>query len=185
MTSREWWSLIVKNILEKNSPDKLDDKTIQMLTNLIFDEFSKEAYWQKYEDCDNVLDSLKKKGFKLGIISNFDERLFDIINNLKLSKYFDFVCIPSNSNGAYKPQAEIFRQALRKSELESAQQILHIGDNFELDYKAALNSNFKSILLIHKQRTDHSDSSDLVPSLLKETNNFCFTLKEILDKLET
>lgn len=91
-----------------------DQDVIETISNEIFDEFKKPDYWQKYPNCDHVLQRLKQKGLKLGVISNFDERLFDIIKSLGLDIYFDFVCIPSNSDGAYKPQKEIFDIALKK-----------------------------------------------------------------------
>ena len=71
------------------------------------------------------------------------------IQNLKMDKYFNFVLIPSNSNGSYKPQKEIFLQALKQSNAKYPHDMTHIGDSVELDYNASKNCGFNSILVIH------------------------------------
>jgi putative hydrolase of the HAD superfamily len=81
----------------------ISDSLTEKISDEIFKEFSGGSYWQKYDNCDLILAELKKSNFKLGVISNFDERLFDILKNLDIRQYFDFVCIPSTCNGSYKP----------------------------------------------------------------------------------
>ncbi len=157
MKSKDWWSTIVKNVLIDDSKSKnlkLDESLINQISDDIFNEFSKEKYWKKYENCDSILNELNKRNFKLGVISNFDERLFVIMKNLKIDSYFSFVCIPSNTN-SYKPQHEIFKIARDQARADNDSFIIHIGDDFDLDYKASLNSNynFKSILLLNE---DHN-----------------------------
>ena len=171
MKSKDWWSTIVKNMLLDDSKAKnlsLDDKLINQISDNIFEEFSKATYWRKYDNCDLILSELNKKNIKLGVISNFDERLFEIMKNLNINSYFDFVCIPSNSNGYYKPHHEIFKIAREQAKIDKDSFIIHIGDDFDLDYKASLNSNsnFKSILLLNE---DHDKNK--YNQLINNNNN--------------
>jgi HAD superfamily hydrolase (TIGR01549 family) len=66
---------------------------------------------EKFPDCDHVLKSLKSLDYKIGVISNFDDRLEKILNNLDLLKYFSFVLVPNNCNGLSKPNKDIFLKA--------------------------------------------------------------------------
>jgi putative hydrolase of the HAD superfamily len=95
---------------------------------------------------------LNQKSIIIGIISNFDERLFNILKNLNLDKHFNFIVIPSMCNGYAKPSKQIFDQAfhlsnsIRPNLKINRDEILHVGDDVHLDYEAARNSNFKSLL---------------------------------------
>ena len=73
--------------------------------------------------------------FQLAVISNFDGRLRFILQNLGISKYFAHVFI-SSELGADKPDPEIFRRALKLMHL-NANEVLHVGDDPERDWKAA------------------------------------------------
>jgi HAD superfamily hydrolase (TIGR01549 family) len=202
MKSKDWWSMLVKNMLVDDSKVKnlnLNEKFINQISDDIFNEFSKATYWKKYDNCDYILHELTKRNFKLGIISNFDERLFEIIKNLNIDSYFSFVCIPSNSNGSYKPRNQIFEIAREQAKLDKNTSIIHIGDDFELDYKAAINSdsNFKSILLLNEDhnknkynqlinnnnnynKSNTKEKKDLVQI---DKNDIVFNLKQLLELL--
>ena len=76
-----------------------------------------------------------RERFQLAVISNFDGRLRFILQNLGISKYFAHVFI-SSELGADKPDPEIFRRALKLMHLD-ANEVLHVGDDPERDWKAA------------------------------------------------
>lgn len=145
---------------------------MKQISNFIFNEFSKKDYWLKYNNCDLFLSELKHTNkYKLGIISNFDERLFQILNNLNLTKYFDFICIPSNCNGAFKPNEEIFLQAFKLSGILNHSQMLHIGDDYELDFLGATKLGFKSLIIDHKNNKNKNDLLDLKDKIKKIYSN--------------
>lgn len=148
------------------------ESELNNISNVIFDEFSNGKYWVKYENCDTILIDLKNRNFKLGIISNFDERLYKIITDLKLINYFDFVCIPSNSGGHPKPHKEIFLNAFQKSGLKSHSSLMHVGDDIDLDYRAAISLGFKSIVVNHrKKKILNLNNEDCVNSLIDLNNH--------------
>lgn len=76
--------------------------------------------------------------FKLGVISNFDPRLDVLMRNMKINHYFDFV-INSYEAGVEKPNLEIFKKAMKASELSDLKpnECLHIGHTVPTDYFGA------------------------------------------------
>lgn len=89
--------------------------------------------------------------FKLGVISNFDSRLDVLLRNMKLQQYFDFV-LGSYQAGFIKPDKEIFKLAMKQSELKDLkpEECLHIGDTPVTDYFGPRQAGWYS-LLIHER----------------------------------
>ena len=64
-----------------------------------FDEFFEEVFgvferpdsWRLFPETREVLTMLKDQGFELGIISNFDSRLFSVLRGLGIAQLFDTV----------------------------------------------------------------------------------------------
>src|SRR5258708_38745396 len=81
-----------------------------------------------------MLEQLRPR-FQLALISNFDGRLRFILQHLGISNYFSYIFI-SSELGADKPDSEIFRRAVQIMHLD-ANEVLHVGDDPERDWKAA------------------------------------------------
>jgi putative hydrolase of the HAD superfamily len=111
----------------------------------LHEQFAGAAAWRIYEDVRPCLDRLRQSGLKLGLISNWDERLRPLLKALELDQYFDAVVI-SAEVGHQKPAPEIFRAAA--NELKTPPHaILHIGDNRVEDFEGARSAGFRSLLL--------------------------------------
>ena len=84
------------------------------------------------EDGLQALDILRSRGITVGAISNFDNRLHDIVPSLGLNKYLQFV-VTSEDAKSSKPEELIFEFALNKSGLKNLKpdEILHIGEESE------------------------------------------------------
>lgn len=85
-----------------------------------------------------MLQSLKQKDKKIGIISNMDPRLENILKEAGLRHYFEFV-LPSYEVKCVKPQSDIFRLALERYSLlckenTKPEECCHIGDSYNEDY---------------------------------------------------
>lgn len=80
----------------------------------------------------------------LGVISNGTDRLPQLLDDLKLAPYFDFV-LSSGLFGHEKPQPEIFREALRLAQVRP-EEACHIGDSLENDVRGALQCGISAIL---------------------------------------
>ncbi len=116
---------------------------------ILFDHFAKPDPWIVYPDVPPTLQNWQQQGIQLGIISNFDTRLHQVLDVLDLTQFFTSVTI-STAVGAAKPQAEIFQAALDKHQCRP-EQACHIGDSWSEDYQGAIATGIQAIWLYRKQ----------------------------------
>jgi putative hydrolase of the HAD superfamily len=128
-----WWRELVGHVFDQVAPSvsKLDRDNF---FEVAYEHFAEAGVWKLYPEVFGVLEQLRER-FQLAVISNFDGRLRLILQNLGISKYFAHVFI-SSELGADKPDPAIFRRALKEMHLD-ADEVLHVGDDPERDWKAA------------------------------------------------
>ncbi|MZH46425.1 MAG: HAD-IA family hydrolase [Nitrospinae bacterium] len=125
--------------------------------DLIFEAFREKSNWRVYEDVieSNILETLKKRGVMMGIISNWDSRLNSTLENIGLAQYFDFI-LPSAVVGSAKPDKKIFEEALRICGVEP-HEACHIGDEIRTDVAGAESVGIHPILLDRDNRFEKED----------------------------
>ena len=96
-----------------------------------------------YEDTIDVLDYLKSKKYKLGIVANQKKGLEDRLKEFGILEYFDLV-IASEEVGVSKPDKEIFEIALAKANCKPNECIM-IGDRLDNDIIPANQIGMKTI----------------------------------------
>lgn len=101
----------------------------------LFDHFAGAEPWEVYPEVPQALTSWRSQGIELGIISNFDSRLYPVLAALDLADFFSSVTI-STQAGFAKPAPEIFQLALAKHHCP-ATAAWHIGDSWREDYQGA------------------------------------------------
>lgn len=144
----EWWRQVVKLTLQDHLPEGADTRS---LGNTLINDFKTSKCWDVAAGSDTLLQIIKKKGIAIGVISNSDPRLYDILQNLGLSKYFDFI-LTSYDCGFSKPDSRIFQEALlRCKEITKASESLHIGDDLEKDYIGARESGWHALLISNNE----------------------------------
>jgi putative hydrolase of the HAD superfamily len=111
----------------------------------LFQHFATATPWDLYDDTIPTLAQLRSVGIPLGVLSNFDSRLHQVLPALGLAEYFTSVTI-STEVGTAKPDAQIFQHALAQHHC-SPEQAWHIGDSLEEDYRAAMTAGLKGIWL--------------------------------------
>jgi len=122
-----------------------------------FDAFFADLYahfagaepWLVYPDAYHSLERWKAKGVELGVISNFDSRLYTVLDALALADFFTTVTI-STEVGAAKPDPQIFAAALAKHDCQPSE-AWHVGDSYTDDYEGAKGAGLRGIWL---QRPD-------------------------------
>jgi len=102
-----------------------------------------------------VLTRLREEGFELGIVSNFDTRLFPVIRGLGIDRLFDTVTIASLSRAA-KPAAKIFEIALEKHAIDPDEAI-HVGDSVRDDLEGAMKAGLTGVLLDRTGRAQRAE----------------------------
>ena len=103
-----------------------------------------------FDDVAPALTELKKRGLILGLISNIEQDIDEILTRLGLPSWLEIV-VTSQDAGANKPQPEIFLEALKRAGVQPAE-ALYIGDQYQVDVVGASGAGMKGILL---DRTDH------------------------------
>ena len=138
---RMWWFDIVHNVFYRVGMfDRFD-----MFFEEVFDVFARPDTWKLYPETLKVLEDLKTQRYELGIISNFDSRLFVVLRGLGIAEYFQTVTISSLAHAA-KPSGRIFTQALEKHGVEP-EDAVHVGDSLDEDVKGAQQAGLTGILV--------------------------------------
>jgi putative hydrolase of the HAD superfamily len=128
-----WWRQLVDRVLDQVA-SSLSEFDRDNFFEVAYDHFAEAGVWELYPEVQSVLKELHPR-FQLAVISNFDGRLRFILQHLAISKFFAHTFV-SSELGADKPDPEIFRRALKLIHL-NANEVLHVGDDANLDWKAA------------------------------------------------
>lgn len=140
-SERLWWFDIVHNVFYRVGMfERFDD-----FFERVFHVFEEAESWQLFPETAQTLAALKARGVELGIISNFDSRLFTVIRGLGLAETFDTVTISSLAQ-ASKPAPRIFQLALEKHAVDP-EEALHIGDSLRDDVEGASRAGLHAVLL--------------------------------------
>jgi len=128
-----WWRELVGCVFDQVALS-LSELDRDNFFEVAYEHFAEAGVWELYPEVPEVLEQLSPR-FQLAVISNFDGRLRFILQHLGISNYFRYIFI-SSELGADKPDPEIFRRAITIMHLK-ADEILHVGDDPERDWKAA------------------------------------------------
>ncbi|MBE2212651.1 MAG: HAD-IA family hydrolase [Opitutaceae bacterium] len=101
----------------------------------LWDTFAHGARWRVYERAPETLATLRARGYRLGVLSNWDNRLHRVLEETGLRVLFEVVTISSEA-GAEKPDTAIFRRAEAAHAIAPAL-TLHIGDSLKHDIEGA------------------------------------------------
>jgi len=101
---------------------------------------SKDVRWEKYPDA-AVLDKIP---VPVGIISNWDKTLPDVLEKHFTTKFFRIIY--SEKEKVQKPDAELFRRAVFDIDL-TASTVLYVGDSVRLDMLPAREAGFQGLLI--------------------------------------
>lgn len=142
-----WWRNVVKGSF-KNCGVNVEDKQLEMISEHLIEIYKTSACWQQCCGTSNLLSFIRSKGIPMGIISNFDPRLYQILINMKLSHFFQFIAT-SYEIGVEKPDRKIFEKAMALSKLSHLrpEECLHVGNKPSLDYDGAKNSGWHGVVI--------------------------------------
>jgi putative hydrolase of the HAD superfamily len=140
----QWWYGIAESVFEQvGILDKF--KNFELFFQELYVYFATKKPWELYLDTINTLEKWQQNQVELGIISNFDTRIYQVLELLKIKPYFTSITI-SSEVGSAKPDPIIFKTALAKHNC-SPEQAWHIGDSLNEDYQGAKSVGIKAFLL--------------------------------------
>ncbi len=111
-----------------------------------------EAFEHFHQEIIPMLKALKKKGIRIGLISNCFSEEAVIIKKSVLYPYFDAVCL-SFDEGVQKPDPVIFKMCLEKLQVQ-AKDCLYIGDGGSSELEAAQAAGMKALQAVWYLKED-------------------------------
>ena len=139
----------------------------------VYRHFEDAAVWEVFPDVVPALAALRALGCPLGVVSNFDGRVFRILDGLGLAPWFTSVTLSSRA-GVTKPDPAIFAQALACHGAEPAQ-ALHVGDSPVEDCEGARAAGLRAVLIDRTGRhadrpgVARVDSLAALPGMIRNT----------------
>lgn len=137
----EWWRRVVQ---ESFAPFGLPATFEEVFLHL-WAHFSSAAGWRLYGDVLPTLDELARRGKGIGLISNWDARLFGLLAQMGLQRHLRWTVV-SSEVGVEKPYAAIFARALRECGVPAAKAV-HVGDSYREDVVGALRAGMQAVWL--------------------------------------
>jgi len=122
----------------------------ERLCGQIYSEFQQVENWRDYPDAIPVLRELKARGYRLGVVSNWEEWLDQLLAALGMSDVFE-VIVASGSFGRAKPDPSIFWEALRALDVRPDAAV-HVGDSLRDDVCGAQAAGIRAILVDRRDR---------------------------------
>ena len=134
----------------------------------LYRRFATPDVWRLHADVLPTLETLKRRGLTLGIISNWDERLRPLLKALQLGRYFQAIII-SCEVGFLKPFPGIFQRAIEKLDLP-AHSVLHVGDSRREDVLGARSAGLRALLInrhVSKRKNEIATLDELADLLVE------------------
>jgi putative hydrolase of the HAD superfamily len=141
LAEKNWWFDVVRAVFE----GRMTGPVLRDYFEEVFEAFRRGDVWRLFPETRSALSRLSDAGIRLGVISNFDSRLFDVLRDLGIDGFFDTVTLSWRA-GAPKPDPRIFETALAAMRT-SADAALHVGDSKDEDFSGAQNAGLRAIHL--------------------------------------
>ncbi len=131
----------------------------------LYDRFRDSEGWVLFPETLEVITKLKSRSFKLGVISNFDNRAYSVMRSLEILQFFDAVTL-SSETGYCKPDREIFEVAVRALGVV-ASDVLLVGDSLQDDVEAGMKAGLSAVLIDRRNRHEAVTRVQRISSLLE------------------
>ena len=126
-----WWRSVVLEVLEGCGVPRPLAPPIEAFRSA----FASPSAWRVFDDVPSTMEVLRRRGCRLGVVSNWDSRLPGLLDRLGLAVHFDSV-VCSAIERVEKPHPRIFERVVEELGVPAAE-ILHVGDDIRADYQGA------------------------------------------------
>lgn len=142
---RDWWRELVLRTMEAGGY-RIDP--FDHYFKVVYQAFARPGAWELWPDVPLIITELTRLRIRIGVISNFDRRLYDVLAHLGIRESFEHVII-SSEIGVRKPALRIFREAAQRFNVDVSE-ILHVGDELDSDFAGARAAGLDALLVDHK-----------------------------------
>ena len=151
----KWW----KDVVLETLSDLDKPKNFESFFNDLWNTFADARHWKLYDNARDVLAQLKDRGYRVAVLSNWDNRLRGILDGVEILDLFDQVVI-STEVGCVKPDPGIFHIAQKMIGLPP-RAMLHVGDSQYHDVGASRSVGWQGLLIQHHPELSHGDDEAL------------------------
>lgn len=137
--SRIFWTHLYRRITGELG---IEDEA---LVETLFTRFSHPSSYKLFDDALPCLLELQRRGFRLGLISNFEGWLQEMLVEFEVGHLFE-VSVISGFEGMEKPDPGLYSLALERAGVSGAS-TMHIGDSPKMDVEPARAAGMTPVLL--------------------------------------
>ncbi len=152
---------ILKTVLAEHGVSELPEPVMKQVIREMFEV--SEAHWHPEADAISTLETLRERGYRMGLISNAadDDDVQALIDKAGVRGFFDII-LTSAAVGVRKPNPRIYQLALRHFGIGPDQAVM-VGDTLGADILGARNTGIASVWITRRAETpanhDHLDTS--------------------------
>jgi putative hydrolase of the HAD superfamily len=162
--SQTFWRHVYSRLLEALSIS--DDE----LREDLLSTFSDKATYKLFPEVLGSFDELRQLGYRLGLISNFERWLEEVLIEEKAGEIFE-VKVISGIEGVEKPDPDIYRLAIERAGLQP-EECVHVGDSIANDLEPAIAVGMKAVMIDRSASFPESEYPRIVtltelPALLR------------------
>jgi len=137
---RRWWARVVARTFERAGCGRPSRAVIAAGIAA----FGRGAAWRSCAGASATLRSLRARGLKIALVSNYDARLHRVVAELGLAPFIDAVVVSAQAGWA-KPSPRIYAAALAALGVAPGEALM-IGDRPEEDVAGATAAGLKALL---------------------------------------
>ena len=152
-----WRSVVRETLREAAHPDDCFFE--------LWEWFRNPSAWTTRGETACVLAELQRRGIVLGMASNFDARLAEIVATKPELEPLAERLVISSLAGWRKPAKEFYTKVITVAE-QAAEQILHVGDDRRNDYDGAIAAGMRAALLAPGSTEDGYSTIESLAQLL-------------------
>ncbi len=140
-----WFEAYIERIFHTHLG--LPREELPELSRALFARFSDPGTFELLPGALELLDGVRARGLRVGVISNWSTRLPRLLERLGVAERVDFV-LCSAIERAEKPDPYLFERALELARVRP-DEALHAGDDLEKDVLGARRAGLRAVLVDH------------------------------------
>jgi putative hydrolase of the HAD superfamily len=146
-SSRAFWTGQYSALLRRLG---VGEARVSPTVDALYEHFSSPSSYELFPDARPCLERCVSAGLRLGIVSNFEAWLMDLLARMEIVNLFE-IAVVSGVEGVEKPDPAIFERALERT-MSPPEEVGHVGDSLLEDVRVAEDIGMRAVLLDRSDR---------------------------------
>lgn len=151
-----FWKRVIGSVFPTADEDQL-----QLLTERLYEQFKHQTAWKILSGAKPVLERVSSGPINVGLLTNWDRRCRELVENLNLTNYFDELFI-SSEIGQEKPDPGFFMKPVKHFDTRPNRSLM-VGNKPEVDLEPARDIGMDTLLIVEGE--DTAPAGHLWPSV--------------------